>query len=85
MLLLGETSELSFEPAIEGRSDGSSRDVASGVAKKCVGTDLGTNHCDVYRRQCSLRQRGQSTAKGRALRNLAQRLGFLQLSRTDCV
>jgi hypothetical protein len=40
MILLGETSELSFEPAIEGRSDRSSRDVFSGVAKKCVGVDL---------------------------------------------
>jgi hypothetical protein len=34
MTLLGETSELCFEPAIGGRSDGSSRLVLSEVAKK---------------------------------------------------
>jgi hypothetical protein len=39
MILLVVTSELSFEPAIEGRSDRSVCDVSSGVAKKCVGAD----------------------------------------------
>jgi hypothetical protein len=48
MILLGETSELSFKPAIEGRYDRSSRNVPSGVTKKCVGADLGTNHYEVY-------------------------------------
>jgi hypothetical protein len=33
--------------------------VSSGVAKKCVGADLDVNHCEVYRRRCSLWQRGQ--------------------------
>jgi hypothetical protein len=44
--LLRKTSELSLEPAIEGRSDMSICDVPSGVAKKCVSADSGTNHCD---------------------------------------
>jgi hypothetical protein len=74
MLLLGETSELSFELAIEGRSDRSSRDVTSGVAKNCVGSDLGTK----YRRQCSLRRRGRSATEGRTVSELVQELGFLQ-------
>jgi hypothetical protein len=39
-MLLEETSELSFELAIGGRSGRSSRDVPSEVAKKCVGADL---------------------------------------------
>jgi hypothetical protein len=43
MMLLGEMSELSFESSIKGRSDRSSREVPSGVTKKCVGVDLGTN------------------------------------------
>jgi hypothetical protein len=37
----GEPSELSLEPAIEGRFDGSRRVVPSGVAKKYVDTFLG--------------------------------------------
>jgi hypothetical protein len=36
MMLLGETSELSLEPAIEGRFDRSRCTVPSGVAKKYV-------------------------------------------------
>jgi hypothetical protein len=47
MMLLRETSELFFELAIEGRSDRSSRLIPNGVAKKCVGADLGTNHYEV--------------------------------------
>jgi hypothetical protein len=38
MMLLGETSELSLEPAIEGRFDRSRCAVPSGVAKKYVDT-----------------------------------------------
>jgi hypothetical protein len=49
MMLLGETLELSFELATEGRFDRYSCDVPSEVAKKCVGADLGANHCDEYR------------------------------------
>jgi hypothetical protein len=45
MILLGETSELSLEPAIEDRSDGFICVVPCGVAKKCVGAFLGANHC----------------------------------------
>jgi hypothetical protein len=36
MMLLGETSELSLEPAIEGRFDRSKYVFPSGVTKKCV-------------------------------------------------
>jgi hypothetical protein len=50
MILLGETSELSLEPAIEGRFDRSICIVPSGVAKKCVDADLGANHCVENRR-----------------------------------
>jgi hypothetical protein len=39
MMLVGETSKLSFEPAIEDRSNRSSCEVPRGVTKKCVGTD----------------------------------------------
>jgi hypothetical protein len=42
-----------------------------------VGADLGTNHCNAYRRRCYLRKRGQSATEGRTVRDLAQRLGFL--------
>jgi hypothetical protein len=62
MMLLGETPELYFEPAIEGRSDRSSRDIPSGVAKKCVGVNLDANHCEMYRWRCSLWQHGWSAA-----------------------
>jgi hypothetical protein len=41
---LGETSELSLEPAIEGQFDGSRRVFPSGVAKKYVDTFWGANH-----------------------------------------
>jgi hypothetical protein len=50
MMLLGETSELSFEPAIEGRFDRAYTNFPSEVAKKCVGADSGANHCDEKRR-----------------------------------
>jgi hypothetical protein len=74
---MGKMSELSFEPAIEGRSDRSSRDFPSEVAKNCVGTDPGTNHCDEYQRRCSLRRRGWFVTEGRTVRDPARELGFL--------
>jgi hypothetical protein len=77
MILLGETSELSLEPAIEGRSDGSICVVPSGVTKKCVGTDSGANHCVENQRRCSLHRRGWSTARGRTVDDLTQGSGFL--------
>jgi hypothetical protein len=77
IMLLRETSELSFKPTIEGRSDRSSHDFPNRVAKKCVDTDLGVNHCDEYRRRCSLRKRRRFVAEGRTVCDLAQRLGFL--------
>lgn len=77
MILLVETSELPFEPAIESRSDRSAHEVPSGVAKKCVGADPDDNHCDENRRRCSLRRRGRSAAKSRTVRDLAQGQGFL--------
>jgi hypothetical protein len=77
MVLLGEMSEVSFEPDIEGRSDRSSRDVPSGVAKKCVDADMGANHYNEYRRRCTLRRCRRSTTEGRTVRDMAQMLGFL--------
>jgi hypothetical protein len=72
MILLGETSELSLEPAIEGRSDGSICVFPNGVAKKCVGAELGANHCVENRRWCSLHRRERSAARGRTVRDLEQ-------------
>jgi hypothetical protein len=43
-MLLGETSELSLEPAIEGRFDGSRRVFPSGVAKSMLTPFSGANH-----------------------------------------
>jgi hypothetical protein len=43
-MLLGETSELSLELAIEGRFDGSRRVVHSRVAKSMLTPFSGTNH-----------------------------------------
>jgi hypothetical protein len=84
MLLLVETSELSFEPAIDGRSDRSSREFPSGVAKNCVGANPGANYYDENRWRCSPWRRGQSVARGRTIRDLAQRLGSCLTSRTIC-
>jgi hypothetical protein len=67
-------SELSFEPTIEGRSDRYVRDVPSGVAKKYVGADPGANHCVENYWRCSLWRRERSVARGRTVRDLAQRL-----------
>jgi hypothetical protein len=72
MILLGGTLELSLEPTIEGRSDGSICAIPNGVAKKCVGTDTGANHCDDNRRRCSLHRCRRSAARGRMVRDLAQ-------------
>jgi hypothetical protein len=74
MILLGETSKLSFEPAIVGRSDRSSRVFHSGVAKKCVSADLGINHYEVYRRRCSLWRRERSAAWGRTVPTWQERV-----------
>jgi hypothetical protein len=83
MMLLEETSELSFELAIEGRSDRSSREFPSGVAKKCVDADLGAYHGDEYWQRCSLRKHGWSMVEGRTVRDLAQRLAFCLMSQTS--
>jgi hypothetical protein len=82
MILLGETSELSLEPAIEGRFDRSICDFPSGVTKKCVGADPGANHCVENRRRCSLHRRGWSTARGRTVHDLAQGWRSCPTSRT---
>jgi hypothetical protein len=82
MILLVETSELSFEPAIEGRFDASIFDVPSGVAKKYVDTFFGCQILKKNRRRCSLVRRGRSAARGRTVRDLAQGLGFLPDGRT---
>jgi hypothetical protein len=59
-MLLEETSELSLEPAIKGRFDGSKRVFPSGVAKKYVDTLLGRQSLNTNQRQCSLVRRGWS-------------------------
>jgi hypothetical protein len=61
-MLLGETSELSLEPTIEGGFDGSRCVVPSGVAKKYVDTFLGRQSLNTNQRRCSLRRGGRSTA-----------------------
>jgi hypothetical protein len=77
MILLGETSELSLEPTIEGQFDRSICDFPSGVAKKCVGADPGTNHYVENRRRCSLHRRGRSATRGQTVHNPAQGSGSL--------
>ena len=72
MILLVETSELSFEPAIEGRFDRSICVVPSGVAKKYVDAFLERQILKKNRQWCSLVRRGRSAAKGRTVRDLAQ-------------
>jgi hypothetical protein len=72
MILLVETSELSFEPAIEGRFDRSICVVPSGVAKKYVDNFLGRQSLNTNQRRCSLHRRGRSAARGRTVRDLAQ-------------
>ena len=62
IMLLGETSELSLEPAIEGRFDGSRCVFPSGVAKKYVDTFLGRQSLNTNQRWCSLRKGGRSAA-----------------------
>jgi hypothetical protein len=77
MILLVETSELSFEPAIEGRFDRSICVFPSGVAK---------NMLTPFRRRqllkrtsdgASLVRRGRSVAQGRTVRDLARGGGAL--------
>jgi hypothetical protein len=76
MILLVETSELSFEPAIEGRFDRSICVVPSGVAKKYVDAFLEAPNTQENQRRCSLVRRGRSAAQGRTVRDLMQELGF---------
>jgi hypothetical protein len=71
-MLLGETSELSLEPAIEGRFDESICVVPSGVAKKYVDTFFGRQTLKKNRWRCSLHRRGRSATRGRTVRDLAQ-------------
>jgi hypothetical protein len=77
MILPAEMSELSLEPATEGRSDRSICDVPNGVTKKCVGADPDANHYVENQRRCSLHRRRRSAARGRTIRDLAQGSGFL--------
>jgi hypothetical protein len=82
MILLVETSELSFEPAIEGRFDRSICVVPSGVAKKYVGAFLGRQSLNTNQRRCSLSRGGRSAAMGWTVRGLARGLVFLPDGRT---
>jgi hypothetical protein len=68
----GETLELSLEPAIEGRFDGSICVVPSGVAKKCVGAFFGRQSLRENQRRCLLNRRGRSTPRGRTVHDLGQ-------------
>jgi hypothetical protein len=77
MILLVETSELSFEPAIESRFDRSICVVPSGVAKKYVDAFSERQILKKNRRRCSLVRRGRSAAWGRTVRDLAQGSGPL--------
>jgi hypothetical protein len=70
IMLLGETSELSLEPAIEGRFDRSRCVFSSGVAKKYVDTFLRRQILKKNRRRCSLRRGGWFVAWGRTVRGL---------------
>jgi hypothetical protein len=70
-MLLGETSELSLEPAIKGRFDGSRCVVPSEVAKNYVDALFGRQTLNKNQRQCSLHKRGRSAARGRTVRDLA--------------
>jgi hypothetical protein len=72
MILLVETSELSFEPAIEGRFDASIFVFPSGVAKKYVDTFLEASITQENQRWCSLVRRGRSAAQGRTVHDLAR-------------
>jgi hypothetical protein len=92
MILLVETSELSFEPAIEGRFDRSICIVPSGVAKKYVDTFWEAPITQKNQRRCSLVRRGRMrhragrsatwrettvlSCQARTVRDLAQGLGF---------
>jgi hypothetical protein len=76
MILLVETSELSFEPAIEGRFDRSICVFPSGVAKKYVDAFSECQILKKNRRRCSLVRRGRSATWGRTVRDLALGLGF---------
>jgi hypothetical protein len=82
MILLGEISELSLEPAIEGRFDRSKYVVPSGVAKKYVDAFWERQILKKNRRRCSVVRRGRSAAWGRTVRDLAQGSGPLLDDRT---
>jgi hypothetical protein len=72
MMLLGEISELSLEPAIEGRFDESIFVVPSGVAKKYVDTFLGRQTLNTNQRRCPLHRGGRSARRGRTVRGLVR-------------
>jgi hypothetical protein len=72
-----ETSELSFEPAIEGRFDRSICVVPSGVTKKYVDTFLEAPITQENQRRCSLHRGGRSARGGRTVRGLVRGGGAL--------
>jgi hypothetical protein len=82
MILLVETSELSFEPAIEDRLDRSICVVPSGVTKKYVDAFSERQILKKNRWRCPLIRRGRSARRGRTVRGLAQGLVFLPDGRT---
>jgi hypothetical protein len=62
VILLVKTSELSFEPAIEGRFDRPICVVPSGVTKRYVHAFFGRQSLNTNQRRCSLRRGGRSAA-----------------------
>jgi hypothetical protein len=76
-MLLGEISELSLEPAIEGRFDRSKYAFPSGVAKKYVDAFLEAPITQENQRRCSLHRGGRSAHGGRTVRGLVRGGGAL--------
>jgi hypothetical protein len=72
MMLLGETSELSLEPAIEGRFDRSKYVFPSGVAKKYVDAFLERQTLQQEPWRCPLHRGGRSARRGRTVRGLVR-------------
>jgi hypothetical protein len=75
IMLLGETLELSLEPTIEDRFDGSRYVLPSGVAKKYVDTFLGRQTLNTNQRRCSLHKGGRSARRGQTVCGLVRGLG----------
>jgi hypothetical protein len=76
MILLGETSELSLEPAIDARFDESICVFPQRSRQKVCWCFFRAPITKQEPRQCSLHRGGQSATRGRMVCDLAQGLGF---------